>query len=68
MKKHYYVVRWALAGQPSIANVSFDSSHSTNAKRQANKLARELGVTQTPRTITCDGRLIETLTTGVSDS
>jgi len=66
MKKKHYTARWAQAGKPSIANVSFESSHDTNAKRQADKIARELNVTNTPRTITCDGQVIECITKGVS--
>lgn len=68
MKKHYYTARWAIAGEPSIANVSFFASHDTNAKRQADKIARELGVTNTPRTITKEGRVIECINTGVSNA
>ncbi len=66
MKKKYYTARWAQAGHASTANVSFYASHNTNAKRQADKIARELGVTKTPRTITCEGKTVETLTTGIS--
>ena len=61
MRKRHYTARWAQAGHPSIANVSFEASHDTNAKRVADKLAREMNVTRTPRTITRDGVLIETL-------
>lgn len=64
MKKKHYTARWAQAGHPSIANVSFDASHLENAKRQADKIAKELGVTNTPRTITCEGAVVEILTTG----
>ncbi len=59
MKKKYYTARWAAPGQPSIANVSFYASHHTNAKRQADKIGRELGVSRTPRTLTCGGKLVE---------
>jgi hypothetical protein len=55
MRKHYYNARWAVNGHPSIANVSFYASHDANAIRRADKIARELGVTNTPRTITKDG-------------
>lgn len=71
MKKNNYNVIWQRAGQPSIANVSLTASTDHNAKQQANKIARELGVTNTPRTITAwkDGKYvtIESINTGVSD-
>ncbi len=66
MKKKNYTVRWAQAGRPSIANVSIMATHDTNAKRAADKIARELGVTNTPRTIYEGGRCVEVLTKGVS--
>lgn len=59
MKKHHYNARWARPGHPSIANVSFDASTDANAKRAADKIARELGVTQTPRTIMRGVEVIE---------
>lgn len=67
MKLHNYNARWATPGQPSIANVSFTSSHDANAKRQADKIARDLNVTRTPRTITCDGKVVECINSGTSD-
>jgi len=66
VQKKHYTARWAQAGKPSIANVSFEASHDANAKLRANKIARELGVTNTPRTIVNDGRLVECIWTGVS--
>ena len=51
MKKKHYNARWGQAGKPSTANVSFEASHDFNAKKQADKLGRELGVSNTPRTI-----------------
>lgn len=64
-KKHY-TARWGLPGRPSIANVSFEASHDIDAKRRANKIARELHVENTPRSITCGGRVVEVLDTGIS--
>ena len=58
MKKHHYTARWAQAGKPSIANVSFDAISDYHARVQATKIARELGVSNVPRTITKEGRLI----------
>lgn len=66
MKKQRYKARWGQAGKPSIANVSFDASSDANAQRRADKIARELNVTNTPRDIMCGDRLVESLTTGVS--
>jgi hypothetical protein len=53
MKKHNYNVRWG-----TIANVSFQAISDYHARKQADKIARELNVTKTPRTITKDGKLI----------
>ncbi len=67
MKKKRYNVRWGQAGQPSIANVDIMATSDINAKRSANKTARELGVTNTPRTIYEGGRCVEVNTKGVSN-
>lgn len=61
-----YTARWAQPGQTSIANVSFEARSDYHAKKSANKIARDLGVTRTPRTITKDATLIECIQTGVS--
>jgi hypothetical protein len=66
MKKQHYNARWGKAGFSSIANVSYEASHDANAIKRADKIARELGVTNTPRTITRNGILIEILNTGLS--
>jgi hypothetical protein len=54
MKKKNYTVQWACLCQPSIANVSI----------LASQIARELGVTNTPRTIYEAGRCVEMLNKG----
>jgi hypothetical protein len=59
MKKKHYKARWAQAGKPSIANVDFDASHDANAIKQANKIGRELGVSNVPRTLIENGRSVE---------
>ena len=65
MKKKHYTARWALAGRPSTANVTIVTSHAENAKKIADKIAREMGVTNTPRTIMFEGRVIECFDKGV---
>ena len=57
MKKHYNA-RWGQAGKPSIANVSFQSISDYHARLQADKIGKELNVSNTPRTITRDGKTI----------
>jgi len=52
MKKHSYCANWTSAGGSSIANVSFEAVSDHHAKLQADKLARELNVTNSQRTIT----------------
>jgi hypothetical protein len=59
MKKNYYNARWGQAGKPSVANVSFYASHDANAIKQADKLGRQLGVSNTPRTIFCENRIVK---------
>jgi hypothetical protein len=67
MKKKWYKARWGQAGMPSIASVDFQASHDANAKRQADKIARELGVTNTPRDLMeRGGRVVEVISKGVS--
>ncbi len=58
MTKKHYNARWARPGQPSIGNVSFYASHDTNAIRQADKIGREIGLPNTPRTIYEGGRFV----------
>jgi len=64
MKKKLYQARWAQFGQPSTASVDLYASTDENAKRQADKLARSLGVIHTPRTIYEGGRCVEILDRG----
>lgn len=66
MIRRLYEVRWAQAGKPSIANVQIRTTTLANCKRAANKVAKQLGVTNTPRTIVSEGRVLESLVTGVS--
>ncbi len=54
---------------PSTGNVSFDANSDEEAKQEANQIARELGLTNTPRTITnSQGKTIECIQKGVSTS
>lgn len=65
MRKTLYQARW---GFPSIANVSFEAASDYRAIQRADKIARELGVTNTPRTITASGgRAVEAIQRGVSE-
>lgn len=69
MAKMKYKARWE-RGCTSVADVDFEARSDYEAKQVANKLARELGVTNTPRTITRRGPsydLIECIQTGVSE-
>lgn len=67
--KQQYTARWAQPGHPSIGNVSFDARSEYEAKQRANKIARELNLIHTPRTITnSKGELIEALNDGVSNT
>ena len=65
MTSNYKAV-WAQAGKPSIANVSFVAVSDYHAKLQADKIAQDLGVTHTPRTLTKNNQIIECLRSGVS--
>jgi hypothetical protein len=61
-----YTARWAQTGRPTIGNVSFEAQSDYHAKLRANKIAKEISCTNTPRTITCEGKLIECIQTGIS--
>lgn len=67
-KKILYKARWGQAGQPATASVDFYAKDDEAAKTEANRIARELGVTNTPRTIMqgLGGGMVECITTGVS--
>lgn len=60
-KRKYYYARWSLAGKPSIGNVSFWAGDDEIAKRRADKIAVEINLTRTPRTITEGNRTVEML-------
>jgi hypothetical protein len=64
-----YKARWGMAGQPDIANVSFEARSDYEAKLRADKIARELGVTHTPRTIQkSGGGMVECRMSGTSSN
>jgi hypothetical protein len=65
-KEKYYIARWAQAGRPSIGNVSFYATSHALAKRKADKIAVEIGLPNTPRTIVCEGEVIECISTGIT--
>ncbi len=57
--KHYYTARWAQPGQPSIGNVSFYANSDQAAEKQADKIGHQIGLPNTPRTISRDyGQLV----------
>ena len=56
-----YTAKW-----DRIANVSFEARSDYHAKLRADKIARELQVTHTPRIITSNGRVVESILTGIT--
>lgn len=68
-KKIRYRAIWQQAGQPESANIDFDTVSDHHAKKVADGLARQLGVTNTPRTIIRrdNHKTIEMINKGVSD-
>jgi hypothetical protein len=64
--KHLYYSYWGQAGQPYVANVSFYATGDFRAGQKADKIARELRVTKTPRTIMCEGRVVSVLQRGTT--
>ena len=65
-RRKYYTARWALPGKPSLGNVSFTAASDHGAKRKADRVAKEIGLRKIPRTLTCEDRLVETLTCGMT--
>jgi hypothetical protein len=64
----HYTANWGRAGQPSTANVSFEARSDYEAKEKANRVARELGLRISPRTIMkSGGGLIECINTAISE-
>jgi hypothetical protein len=63
----HYTAKWAQAGHPSFANVSFEARSDYEAKQKANRIARELNIQHTPRTIMkSGGGVIECINTARS--
>lgn len=68
MSKINYTARWIPIGAVcALANVSFTASSDAMAKRRADKIAKDLNVTRTPRTLTSEGRVVECIATGLSN-
>ena len=65
MKKIYYA-HWGQAGKFDVANVSLEAKSFEIAQSQFNKIAKELSVTNTPRMITCEGKVLEIIDKGIS--
>lgn len=60
MNRKHYNCRWVSAATLNErANVSFEATHDENAKRKADKIAKELGVTNCPRTLYEGNRLVD---------
>lgn len=66
--KTQYTARWAPHGQPSIGNVSFFARSDAEAKRKADRIAREIGLPNTPRTLSRGAQCIEVLSTGRTEA
>lgn len=66
--KIHYTARWAQPGQPSIGNVSFYARSDREAKRKADQIARELGLPNTPRTLSRGAVCVEVLNTGRTEA
>lgn len=61
---NYYTAKWARPGQASIGNVSFTARNDTEAKKKADRIAVEIGLPNTPRTLQRGAECIEVLSTG----
>lgn len=57
-----YTARWG-----AHASVSFEANSDYMAKIRANKIAKEVNCTRTPRTITKGAVLIECIQTGINE-
>lgn len=66
LTKNTYVAKWGMTAAATLANVSITAVSVYHASRQADKIAKELGVTKTPRTIQHKGQMVEQLDTGLS--
>jgi hypothetical protein len=64
--KMNYKARWSRNGIISEGNVSFTARSDAEAKRKADKIAREIGLPNTPRTLMRESTTIEVLSTGVT--
>jgi hypothetical protein len=53
MKKFQYTARWANPEQNPITSVSFEASSDNRASLRADKIARDLHLIHSPRTIQC---------------
>ncbi len=59
-----YTAKWGRTGESSIGNVSFSARSDSEAKRKADKIACEIGLPNTPRTLQRGAEVIEVLQTG----
>lgn len=65
--KKLYKARWAIAGQPSLGSVDVEAKSDEVAIQKFDKIAHEIGLPNTPRTIMCEGRVVQSLTRGCSE-
>lgn len=64
LQKHY-IARWLRNGE-TLANVSFIARSVAEASRKADRIAEEIGLPNTPRTLSSGYKTVEVLTTGSS--
>lgn len=64
---NHYTAKWAQPGQPSRGNVSFDARNDEEASRKADRIADEIGLPNTPRTIQRGAVCIQCLNTGKAE-
>jgi hypothetical protein len=58
MTKKHYKVEFGIAGGVKTGSVSFDSSHDSNAIKQADKIGREMGHSRSPYMLWNGSRLV----------
>lgn len=61
----HYIARWSRDGS-TLGNVSFTARNDTEAKRKADRIARDIGLPNTPRTLSRGYQTIESLTRGTT--
>ncbi len=63
-----YKARWIRCTDlVTNGSVDFKARSDYQAIQMADKIAREIDRTNSPRTITCEGRIVQSIDTGTSD-